>query len=156
MKYLNYSGLQTLISTIKGNLSSFTETVIPTFEEVYTNLFSLDQTIDDHIGDKVTDENGSHGIRYYNGNLEYKNGSTWDGIAVGGSAGGIFGNEESSTASRTYNVGEYIVKDGVLYKVTQTTTSGETWSTSTNIVATTITQELYQAASLPNGEEAQW
>ena len=83
MKYLSYNGLQSLCNIIKGDLSSFTGTVIPTFEEVYHNLFQLDTTIDTHIETKVTDTDGSHGIRYNNGGVEYyDNGWNTTGLVV--------------------------------------------------------------------------
>ena len=67
MKYLNDSGLHTLVDVIKGDLSNFTGTVIPTFEEVYNNLFQLDEVIGHHNEGDVTDEYGIHGIRYRDG-----------------------------------------------------------------------------------------
>ena len=73
MKYLDYNGLTVLSNAIKGDLSSFTDTVIPTFEEVYSNLFTIDQDIEEHKEGEVTDPDGIHGIRYADGAFQVAN-----------------------------------------------------------------------------------
>ena len=67
MKYLDYNGLATLSNAIKGDLSNFRDTVVPTFEEVYTNLFAIDEDIEEHKEGEVTDPDGVHGVRYVDG-----------------------------------------------------------------------------------------
>lgn len=50
--------------------------------------------------------------------------------------------ENEETASRTYNVGEYIVRNGVYYKVTQTIASGAAITEGVNIESATVGNEL--------------
>ena len=73
MKYLDYNGLTVLSNAIKGDLSNFTDTVIPTFEEVDSNLFTIDQDIEEHKEGEVTDPDGIHGIRYADGAFQVAN-----------------------------------------------------------------------------------
>lgn len=56
--------------------------------------------------------------------------------------------ESTSTASKAYSVGDYLVLNGQLYEVTTAITSGETLTVGTNISATTVGDEL---TSLNNG-----
>ena len=81
MKYLNDTGLETLVGAIKGDMSSLTGTIVPTFEEVYTNLSQLDEAIDTHTDKEVTDATGAHGIRYNNSSLEYYD-NGWNPLVV--------------------------------------------------------------------------
>lgn len=55
---------------------------------------------------------------------------------------------ESSTASKAYSVGDYLVLNGQLYEVTTAIDSGDTLTVGTNISATTVGDEL---TSLNNG-----
>lgn len=50
--------------------------------------------------------------------------------------------EESSTASRTYKVGEYLILNNILYRVTVAIASGGTITPNTNCVQTTIGDEI--------------
>ena len=50
--------------------------------------------------------------------------------------------EETSTASQAYAVGDYMVYNGILYKVTQAITSGGTITVGTNITADKVGDEL--------------
>lgn len=50
--------------------------------------------------------------------------------------------ENEEVASRTYNPGEYIVRNGVYYKVTQTIASGSAITEGVNIVSVTIGEEM--------------
>lgn len=50
--------------------------------------------------------------------------------------------ESSSTASKAYSVGDYLVHSNILYKVISAISSGETLTPYTNIVATTTGAEL--------------
>lgn len=56
--------------------------------------------------------------------------------------------ESTSTASQAYSVGDYLVYNGILYKVISAINSGETLTPNTNIEATTTGAEL---TSLNNG-----
>ena len=85
MKYLDYNGLTVLSNAIKGDLSSFTDTVIPTFEEVYSNLFTIDQDIEEHKEGEVTDPDGIHGIRYADGAFQVANPTYAEASPVSGS-----------------------------------------------------------------------
>lgn len=55
--------------------------------------------------------------------------------------------ESSSTASKAYSVGSYLVYNGILYRVTAAISSGQTLTPGTNITATNAGAEL---ASLNN------
>ena len=50
--------------------------------------------------------------------------------------------EIGATASKAYNVGDFLVKDGTLYKVTKDIAQGDTLTVGTNIVMTTVGSEL--------------
>lgn len=51
--------------------------------------------------------------------------------------------EASTTATKRYKVGEYLVLNGVLYRVKLEISNGGTISPNTNVVATTVTKENY-------------
>ena len=51
------------------------------------------------------------------------------------------------TASKAYNVGDFLVKNGVLYKVTNAITEGDTLTVGTNIVMTTVGGELSEKSN---------
>ena len=50
--------------------------------------------------------------------------------------------ESGAFASKAYNAGDFLVKDGVLYKVTNAITEGDALTAGTNIAATTVGGEL--------------
>ena len=50
--------------------------------------------------------------------------------------------EVGETASKAYNVGDFLVKDGTLYKVTKAIAQGDALTVGTNIVMTTVSSEL--------------
>jgi hypothetical protein len=50
--------------------------------------------------------------------------------------------EPTTTASRTYNVGEYLTHNGYLYRVTTAISSGGTITPGTNVVQTTVGAEI--------------
>ena len=50
--------------------------------------------------------------------------------------------EMGETASKAYSVGEYLVKDGILYKVTKAIAKGDALTVGTNIAMTTVGGEL--------------
>ena len=50
--------------------------------------------------------------------------------------------ESGATASKAYNVGDFLVKDGTLYKVTVDIAEGDTLTVGTNIAMTTVGSEL--------------
>lgn len=58
----------------------------------------------------------------------------------------IFGDmatmEESETASQSYAVGDYLILDGLLYKVTTAISSGGTIAPGTNCEQTTVSDEI--------------
>ena len=56
--------------------------------------------------------------------------------------------ESGATASKAYSVGEYLVKDGTLYKVTKNITKDDALTVGTNIVITTIGGELSEKSNL--------
>jgi hypothetical protein len=56
----------------------------------------------------------------------------------------ISGVENGANASRTYNVGEYILRNNLMYKVIALTASGEAWNVGLNLEATGIGAELTQ------------
>lgn len=39
-------------------------------------------TAQEHIGDKISETSGAHGLRYYNGALQYNNGSQWVTLSI--------------------------------------------------------------------------
>ena len=55
--------------------------------------------------------------------------------------------ENGETASKEYNVGDFLVKDGILYKVTKAITKGDTLTVGTNIIMTTVGGELSEIKS---------
>lgn len=57
--------------------------------------------------------------------------------------------ETSTTASRAYTVGEYLVLNGTLYKVTANIANGGTITVNTNVVATDTGAELKTAMNFP-------
>lgn len=61
--------------------------------------------------------------------------------------------ESTSTASQNYAVGEYLVYNGILYKVISEIQSGQTLTPGTNISATNAGDEL---TALNNGLTQQW
>ena len=50
--------------------------------------------------------------------------------------------ESGETASKAYNVGDFLVKDGILYKVTDAIAQGDALTVGTNIAMTTVGCEL--------------
>ena len=50
--------------------------------------------------------------------------------------------ESGETASKAYNQGDFLVKDGTLYKVTKAIAQGDSLTVGTNIVMTTVGGEL--------------
>ena len=52
--------------------------------------------------------------------------------------------ETTYTASKNYSVGDYLIVDSTLYKVTSAITSGSTITPNTNVTATTIMAELLE------------
>lgn len=57
--------------------------------------------------------------------------------------------ENEEVASRTYNPGEYIVRGGVYYKVTQTISSGTSFTEGVNIDDTNVGEELSLLNKIP-------
>lgn len=55
--------------------------------------------------------------------------------------------ESGATASKAYNVGDFLVKDGILYKVTKAIAQGDALTVGTNIVMTTVGGELSEIKS---------
>ena len=55
--------------------------------------------------------------------------------------------EDGETASRTYNAGEYIVRNGVYYKVTQTIASGTAFNVGVNIEEKSVGEEITEINS---------
>ena len=51
------------------------------------SAFALAEDLSDHIGSAVASQNGVHGLRYYEGNLQKKNGNNWDTIETGSNVG---------------------------------------------------------------------
>ena len=73
-----------------------------------------------------------------------------DGTAFGSIkalAAMISGIENAATASRTYNAGEYILRNGGLYRVTTTIATGTVITVGVNIEETTIGGELAEIKS---------
>ena len=58
--------------------------------------------------------------------------------------------ESSSTASQAYSVGEYLILDGVLYKVTTAIASGETITAGTNVTSFLISDHLENTSNPHN------
>ena len=50
--------------------------------------------------------------------------------------------ENGETASKAYNVGDFLVKNGILYKVTKAIVKGDTLTVGTNIELDTVVNEL--------------
>lgn len=57
------------------------------------------------------------------------------------------------TASKAYNIGDFLVKDGILYKVTTAITKGDALTVGTNIVVTTVGSEL---SSIKSNSTDKW
>ena len=55
--------------------------------------------------------------------------------------------ESGETASKAYNQGDFLVKEGALYKVTKAIAEGDALTVGTNIVITTVGGELSSARS---------
>ena len=55
--------------------------------------------------------------------------------------------EGGATASKAYNVGDFLVKDGGLYKVTSAIAKGDILTVGTNIVMTTVGGELSERSN---------
>ena len=78
------------------------------------------------------------------------NGADWQTLDLSGKANTstLATVEGSSTSSRTYAVGDYLVYNGILYRVTAAISAGQTLTPGTNISATNAGAEL---TSLNNG-----
>ena len=59
--------------------------------------------------------------------------------------------EETSTASQAYSVGDYLVYQGVLYKVTSAISQGGALTVGSNITSTSVGDELAKIESTVNG-----
>ena len=60
--------------------------------------------------------------------------------------------ESGAFASKAYNAGDFLVKDGILYKVTNAIAEGDALTVGTNIALDTVASELSEIKSnLPNG-----
>ena len=55
--------------------------------------------------------------------------------------------ESGETASKAYSVGDFLVKDGILYKVTKAIAEGDALTVGTNIVLDTVADELSEIKS---------
>ena len=55
--------------------------------------------------------------------------------------------ERGETASKAYNVGDFLVKDGILYKVTKAIAEGDALTVGTNIELDTVASELSEIKS---------
>ena len=55
--------------------------------------------------------------------------------------------ERGETASKAYNVGDFLVKDGILYKVTNAIAKDDALTVGTNIVMTTVGGELSEKSN---------
>ena len=55
--------------------------------------------------------------------------------------------EKGATASKAYNQGDFLVKDGILYKVTKAIAKDDTLTVGTNIAMTTVGSELSEIKS---------
>ena len=58
--------------------------------------------------------------------------------------------ESGETASKAYNQGDFLVKDGILYKVTKAIAEGDALTVGTNISMTTVGSELSEKSNLSN------
>ena len=76
------------------------------------------------------------------------NGADWQTLDGKANTSTLATVETGTTASKTYAVGDYLVYNGILYKVISAIGSGETLTPNTNIEATTTGAEL---SSLNNG-----
>ena len=61
--------------------------------------------------------------------------------------------EGGATASNAYNVGDFLVKDGILYKVTKAIVKDDALTVGTNIVMTTVGSEL---SSIKSNSTDKW
>ena len=55
--------------------------------------------------------------------------------------------EIGATASKAYNVGDFLVKDAILYKVTKAIAKGDALTVGTNIIMTTVGGELSEKSN---------
>ena len=78
------------------------------------------------------------------------NGADWKDLDLSGKANTstLATVESTSTASKAYSVGDYLVYNGILYRVTAAISAGQTLTPGTNITATNAGAEL---TSLSNG-----
>ena len=58
--------------------------------------------------------------------------------------------ERGETASKAYNIGDFLVKDEILYKVTKAIVKGDTLTVGTNIAMTTVRSELSEKSNSTN------
>ena len=76
------------------------------------------------------------------------NGADWQSLDGKANTSTLATVEVSSKASKTYAVGDYLVHNGILYRVTEAISTGQTLTPGTNISATNAGAEL---TSLNNG-----
>jgi len=70
-----------------SNQASVTFTYSESAFALAADLADTAEAIDDHIAEKITTENGVHGIRYYDEKLSVNDGSGWEDIETGGGGG---------------------------------------------------------------------
>ena len=146
MKLFGINSLKQLIKSIQGDMSQLTGSIVPTFQEVYENLQSLDEDKVDKVAGKglstedyTTDEKNNLASHLGNSSIHF----TMDEVNKL-----VANHVEVSPSANAYDVGEYLIYGGILYKVKEAISIGETLRIGTNIKATTVCNELNGLKSL--------
>ena len=98
------------------------------------------------IGKQNGSDVGSTSPYYHNNAKYYADQAAASQAAVEGLLDTVLGNfatvESSTTASRAYAIGEYLVLNNLLYRVTAAIASGGTITVGTNVVQTNVGDEI--------------
>ena len=136
----------TIYQQIQSELAKF-----KSVEEVaFTNWFEsikdqFDEDVAGHLQNEI-DKNAKD-ISDVNGRLTQTTDSIQKQIVPTASI------EKGATASKAYSVGDFLVKDGILYKVTEAIAEGDALTVGTNIDMTTIGSEL---SEIKSGSTDKW
>ena len=146
MKLFGINSLKQLIKSIQGDMSQLTGSIVPTFQEVYENLQSLDEDKVDKVEGKglstedyTTAEKNNLASHLGNASIHF----TMDEVNKL-----VVNRVEVSPSANAYDVGDYLIYGGILYKVSEEIAVGDTLRIGTNIKATNVCNELNSLKAL--------
>lgn len=88
--WLQLADLSVMISELYEQIDSITQSLETNISTISNNVIVLSNKLTNHDV-QINTEVGSHGLRYYNSILQYKNGTTWTTIETGSSGGSHVG-----------------------------------------------------------------